>query len=222
MIPAEVIDRPKGYFPVPALTHLEGPYLDLVRDALYAPAAKERGLFRPEAVERAAGRSQRRADAVARQRTLADRPARTVAAAPRHRRAGRMTVADTACHPIRRAREVIPKRITLACTTRRHSTWWTRWADDVVLEWVGAGSFSGRPLPIRRAGRGAAPRRAGPARHLHIRPRTPCAGSPGACRAVHRPQSHLPAAGSPRRRAERPRRPASRCAHCEVPRTPTR
>ena len=52
VIPAEVIDRPKGYFPVPALTHLEGPYLDLVRDALYAPQAKERGLFRPEAVER--------------------------------------------------------------------------------------------------------------------------------------------------------------------------
>ncbi len=52
VIPSEVIDRPKGYFPVPALTHLEGPYLDLVRDALYAPAAKERGLFRPEAVER--------------------------------------------------------------------------------------------------------------------------------------------------------------------------
>ena len=52
VIPAEVIDRPKGYFPVPALTHLEGPYLELVRDALYAPAAKERGLFRPEAVDR--------------------------------------------------------------------------------------------------------------------------------------------------------------------------
>ncbi|AFM16800.1 asparagine synthase, glutamine-hydrolyzing [Mycolicibacterium chubuense NBB4] len=52
VIPSDVIDRPKGYFPVPALTHLEGPYLDLVRDALYAPAAKERGLFRPEAVER--------------------------------------------------------------------------------------------------------------------------------------------------------------------------
>jgi asparagine synthase (glutamine-hydrolysing) len=52
VIPADVIDRPKGYFPVPALTHLEGPYLDLVRDALYAPDAKERGLFRPEAVDR--------------------------------------------------------------------------------------------------------------------------------------------------------------------------
>ncbi len=47
-----MIDRPKGYFPVPALTHLEGPYLDMVRDALYAPEAKERGLFRPEAVDR--------------------------------------------------------------------------------------------------------------------------------------------------------------------------
>jgi asparagine synthase (glutamine-hydrolysing) len=45
VIPAEVIDRPKGYFPVPALTHLEGPLLEMVRDALTAPAAKQRGLF---------------------------------------------------------------------------------------------------------------------------------------------------------------------------------
>ncbi|HVQ99526.1 MAG TPA: N-acetylglutaminylglutamine amidotransferase [Mycobacterium sp.] len=51
VIPSEVIDRPKGYFPVPALTHLEGPYLDLVRDALFAPVAKERGLFDTEAVD---------------------------------------------------------------------------------------------------------------------------------------------------------------------------
>ena len=34
IIPPEVIDRPKGYFPVPAITHLEGKVLDLVRDAL--------------------------------------------------------------------------------------------------------------------------------------------------------------------------------------------
>ena len=52
VIPSEVIDRPKGYFPVPALTHLEGPYLEMVRDALFTPAAKERDLFRPDAVER--------------------------------------------------------------------------------------------------------------------------------------------------------------------------
>jgi asparagine synthase (glutamine-hydrolysing) len=52
VIPHEVIDRPKGYFPVPSITHLQGPVLDLVRDALHAPAARERGLFRPEALER--------------------------------------------------------------------------------------------------------------------------------------------------------------------------
>jgi asparagine synthase (glutamine-hydrolysing) len=52
VIPHEVIDRPKGYFPVPALTHLEGGFLERVRDALTAPAAKERGLFRTEVVDR--------------------------------------------------------------------------------------------------------------------------------------------------------------------------
>jgi asparagine synthase (glutamine-hydrolysing) len=51
VIPAEVIDRPKGYFPVPALTHLEGTVLEMVAEALRAPAAKERGLFRDDAVE---------------------------------------------------------------------------------------------------------------------------------------------------------------------------
>jgi asparagine synthase (glutamine-hydrolysing) len=50
IIPPEVIDRPKGYFPVPAITHLEGKVLDLVRDALAGQAARERGLFRPEYV----------------------------------------------------------------------------------------------------------------------------------------------------------------------------
>ncbi|MCU1668364.1 MAG: asparagine synthase family amidotransferase [Blastococcus sp.] len=51
MIPAEVIDRPKGYFPVPAISHLEGKVLDLVRDALTGRSARERGLFRPEYVQ---------------------------------------------------------------------------------------------------------------------------------------------------------------------------
>ncbi len=52
VIPAEVIDRPKGYFPVPAITHLEGPVLEKVRGALHAPAARERGLFRDEYVHK--------------------------------------------------------------------------------------------------------------------------------------------------------------------------
>jgi asparagine synthase (glutamine-hydrolysing) len=50
LLPAEVIDRPKGYFPVPPLIHLEGPYVDLLGDALLSPAAAGRGLFRPEHV----------------------------------------------------------------------------------------------------------------------------------------------------------------------------
>ncbi|GAA0606821.1 N-acetylglutaminylglutamine amidotransferase [Sporichthya brevicatena] len=52
VIPDAVIDRPKGYFPVPALKHLQGPYLDLVRDALHAPAARQRGLFAESEVSR--------------------------------------------------------------------------------------------------------------------------------------------------------------------------
>jgi asparagine synthase (glutamine-hydrolysing) len=46
IVPDAVIDRPKGYFPVPAIRHLEGPFLDRVRDAVTDPAAKARGLFR--------------------------------------------------------------------------------------------------------------------------------------------------------------------------------
>jgi asparagine synthase (glutamine-hydrolysing) len=51
VIPAEVIDRPKGYFPVPALSTLEGAALELVRETLDATSVRERGIFRPEHVE---------------------------------------------------------------------------------------------------------------------------------------------------------------------------
>jgi len=51
LVPDAVIDRPKGYFPVPALSHLEGPVLDLVSDALTSAAARDRGLFRAGAVD---------------------------------------------------------------------------------------------------------------------------------------------------------------------------
>jgi asparagine synthase (glutamine-hydrolysing) len=51
IVPDAVIDRPKGYFPVPALSHLEGPVLDMVGDALRSRAARERGLFREDVVE---------------------------------------------------------------------------------------------------------------------------------------------------------------------------
>jgi asparagine synthase (glutamine-hydrolysing) len=48
VIPNEVIDRPKGSFPVPALKYLEGEYLGLVKDVLTDRRARERGLFRED------------------------------------------------------------------------------------------------------------------------------------------------------------------------------
>ncbi|HUK72175.1 MAG TPA: N-acetylglutaminylglutamine amidotransferase [Streptosporangiaceae bacterium] len=52
LVPDAVIDRTKGYFPVPAIRHLRGPYLEMVRAALTSPAAKSRGLFKMSYVER--------------------------------------------------------------------------------------------------------------------------------------------------------------------------
>jgi asparagine synthase (glutamine-hydrolysing) len=52
LLPVELIDRPKGYFPVPGLQQLEGPLLGLVRDVLLAPAARERRLFDVAHVDR--------------------------------------------------------------------------------------------------------------------------------------------------------------------------
>jgi asparagine synthase (glutamine-hydrolysing) len=51
VIPSEVIDRPKGYFPVPALKYIDGEYLDMVRDTLTSRRCRERGLFQSDYVE---------------------------------------------------------------------------------------------------------------------------------------------------------------------------
>ncbi|MCS5722656.1 N-acetylglutaminylglutamine amidotransferase [Herbiconiux sp. CPCC 203407] len=51
IVPDEVIDRTKGYFPVPAIRQLEGPYLERVRAALTDPVARERALFDEATVE---------------------------------------------------------------------------------------------------------------------------------------------------------------------------
>ena len=50
-VPDGVIDRPKGYFPVPAIRHLEGTFLERVRDAVTDPVAKARGLVRNDWLE---------------------------------------------------------------------------------------------------------------------------------------------------------------------------
>ncbi len=52
LVPDPIIDRPKGKFPVPAIRHLSGAFLDRVREAVTDPVAKDRGLFRPDWLHR--------------------------------------------------------------------------------------------------------------------------------------------------------------------------
>ena len=51
VVPAEVIDRPKGYFPVPALKYIEGPVFDMVNDALKSQVSRQRGVFQRDYVD---------------------------------------------------------------------------------------------------------------------------------------------------------------------------
>ena len=52
LLPDEVIDRPKGYFPMPALKYVRGEFLEFMRDILNSRAARERGLFQRHYVAR--------------------------------------------------------------------------------------------------------------------------------------------------------------------------
>jgi len=51
LLPAQIIDRTKGYFPVPGIRHLHGELLEMVRDSLTNDAARARGLYRRDTVE---------------------------------------------------------------------------------------------------------------------------------------------------------------------------
>jgi asparagine synthase (glutamine-hydrolysing) len=52
VIPTAVIDRPKGYFPVPALKYLRGDFLAMAKDTLLNDTARRRGLFQSDYVEK--------------------------------------------------------------------------------------------------------------------------------------------------------------------------
>ncbi|MDX1563721.1 MAG: N-acetylglutaminylglutamine amidotransferase, partial [Gammaproteobacteria bacterium] len=52
VVPDAVIDRPKGYFPVPALKYLRGDLLESVRESLLGDKAKQRGIFARPYVDR--------------------------------------------------------------------------------------------------------------------------------------------------------------------------
>lgn len=51
IIPEEVIDRPKGYFPVPALRKMQGEYLTLAKNVFCQPKARHRGLFNMDYID---------------------------------------------------------------------------------------------------------------------------------------------------------------------------
>ena len=51
LVPDSVIDRPKGYFPVPALKFVRGEFLDMMRDLLTSQTCRERGLFQPNYID---------------------------------------------------------------------------------------------------------------------------------------------------------------------------
>jgi asparagine synthase (glutamine-hydrolysing) len=52
LLPDAVIDRKKGYFPMPALKFVRGDFLDFMRDILDSRACRERGLFQRGYVDR--------------------------------------------------------------------------------------------------------------------------------------------------------------------------
>jgi asparagine synthase (glutamine-hydrolysing) len=52
LVPDSVIDRPKAYFPMPALKYVRGEFLEFMRTILLAPKAQERGLYNPAYVEK--------------------------------------------------------------------------------------------------------------------------------------------------------------------------
>ncbi|MBX2823095.1 MAG: N-acetylglutaminylglutamine amidotransferase [Gammaproteobacteria bacterium] len=52
IVPDAVIDRKKGYFPVPALKYVRGEFLDYMSDALNSTACRGRGLFQRREVDR--------------------------------------------------------------------------------------------------------------------------------------------------------------------------
>lgn len=52
LIPDAVIDRPKGYFPVPALRYVRGAFLDKMREILMSEACLQRGLYQRDYVNK--------------------------------------------------------------------------------------------------------------------------------------------------------------------------
>ncbi|HIQ07505.1 MAG TPA: N-acetylglutaminylglutamine amidotransferase, partial [Thiotrichaceae bacterium] len=51
-VPDSVIDRPKGYFPVPALKFVRGEFLSFMQDILNSQQCRERGIYQRDYIEK--------------------------------------------------------------------------------------------------------------------------------------------------------------------------
>jgi asparagine synthase (glutamine-hydrolysing) len=52
ILPSAVIDRPKGYFPVPALRYVRGPFLEWMQDILTSSPCHQRQLFQRQYIDK--------------------------------------------------------------------------------------------------------------------------------------------------------------------------
>jgi asparagine synthase (glutamine-hydrolysing) len=52
IIPHEVIDRPKGYFPVPALKNLSGKTLEFMKDTVLSSKSMKRNIFTRDYIQK--------------------------------------------------------------------------------------------------------------------------------------------------------------------------
>ncbi len=52
IVPDSVIDRPKGYFPMPALKFVRGDFYQMMKSVLTSEAALKRGLYQPEYIQK--------------------------------------------------------------------------------------------------------------------------------------------------------------------------
>jgi len=51
LLPDAIIDRPKGYFPMPALKYVRGDFFAMMRDLVNSQACRERGIYQRAYVE---------------------------------------------------------------------------------------------------------------------------------------------------------------------------
>jgi len=51
LVPDEVIDRPKGYFPMPALKYVRDDFYDMMKSVLLSEPAQKRGVFQADYIE---------------------------------------------------------------------------------------------------------------------------------------------------------------------------